>query len=100
MTGTPVAGGDGSTALLTDRYELTCSTRLHDATADHAATFEVFTRRRVAADAGPPPGPARPLPVPVVRSGQVVHHPSLAEIRACHTAAMAEWPAEGWPTPP
>jgi nicotinate phosphoribosyltransferase len=46
----------------------------------------------VKTDATPPPVPARPLQVPVVRSGQVVHRPDLAETRAYHAAAVAEWP--------
>jgi putative nicotinate phosphoribosyltransferase len=46
----------------------------------------------VATDPGPPPGPARPLQVPVVRAGVVVHHPSMQQIRAHHAAATAELP--------
>ena len=41
------------------------------------------------------PAPAgRPLQVPVLRAGEVVHRPSLAEIRAHHAEARAELPPE------
>jgi nicotinate phosphoribosyltransferase len=36
----------------------------------------------------------RPLQVPVIRDGEVVHRPSLAEIRADHAAARSELPPE------
>ena len=36
----------------------------------------------------------RPLQVPVMRDGDVVHRPSLAEVREHHLAARAELPAE------
>ncbi len=52
----------------------------------------------LAADPAPPEGPARPLQVPVIRGGEVVHRPALQEIRAHHQAAMAERPPAGtWP---
>jgi len=43
---------------------------------------------------GPSPVPtgARALQVPVVRDGEVVHRPSLAEVRAHHRAARGELP--------
>jgi nicotinate phosphoribosyltransferase len=37
----------------------------------------------------------RPLQVPVVRDGEVLHRPSLDEMRAHHIAARAELPVEG-----
>jgi len=41
-----IAAGSGSTALLTDRYELTMlDAALRSGIADHAVTFEVFARR-------------------------------------------------------
>lgn len=40
------------------------------------------------------PVPGRPLQVPVVRGGVVVHRPSLDEVRAHHEAALAELPAQ------
>jgi nicotinate phosphoribosyltransferase len=41
------------------------------------------------------PGPeGRPLQVPVLRDGEVVHRPSLAAIREHHAAALAELPPE------
>lgn len=36
------------------------------------------------------PAPGRPLQVPVIRDGRVVHRPTLAEVRAHHRAAKAE----------
>jgi nicotinate phosphoribosyltransferase len=39
-----------------------------------------------------PPDRARPLQVPVVRHGTVVHRPSLDEVRAHHRAARGELP--------
>lgn len=38
----------------------------------------------------PPPGPCRPLQVPVVRDGHVVHRPGLVDVRAHHRRAKAE----------
>ncbi len=46
----------------------------------------------VATDAVAPPGPARPLQVPVVKEGVIVHRPTVEQIRAHHAAARAEWP--------
>ena len=52
----------------------------------------------VATDPSSPPGPARPLQVPMVRAGEVVHRPALSDIRAHHHRAMSEWPDAGpWP---
>lgn len=47
----------------------------------------------VATDPTPPPGPSRPLQVPVVRNGVVVHRPPIDQIRTYHAAVRAEWPA-------
>src|ERR1700754_4418758 len=45
MTGSPSTGG-GSTALFTDRYELTmAAAALADGTAERSCVFEVFARR-------------------------------------------------------
>ena len=57
---------------------------------DHqgSATREVVVVRHL--PGAPETGPGRALQVPVVRDGHVVHHPSLAEIRAHHRGAMAE----------
>jgi nicotinate phosphoribosyltransferase len=49
----------------------------------------------VASDPAPPAGPARVLQVQVVASGQVVHRPTLDEVRAHHLRARAELPASG-----
>jgi nicotinate phosphoribosyltransferase len=37
----------------------------------------------------------RPLQVPVMRDGKVLHRPSLDEMRAHHVAARTELPPEG-----
>ena len=51
-------------------------------------------QERLEAEAGRPapgpPGRARNLQVPVVRDGEVVHRPSLDEVRAHHVAARSE----------
>ena len=41
-----------------------------------------------------PASDGRPLQVPVLRDGDVVHRPSLAEIRQHHAEALAELPSE------
>jgi nicotinate phosphoribosyltransferase len=41
-------------------------------------------------DAPPPPGDVRALQVPLVRDGEVVHRPTLDDVRAHHRAAIAE----------
>ena len=46
----------------------------------------------VATDVAEPRGLARPLQVPVVRAGRVVHRATNEEIRAHHAAARSEWP--------
>jgi nicotinate phosphoribosyltransferase len=51
----------------------------------------VAREERVADRAG---GPGRPLQVPVVREGEIVHTPSLDEIREHHAAARAELPPD------
>ena len=61
--------------------------RLFDPDGEHAIGDLVAT------DPASPPGPSRPLQVPVVRGGIVVHRPPLAEVRAHHAAARDEWPA-------
>jgi nicotinate phosphoribosyltransferase len=48
----------------------------------------------VATDPNPPAGWSRPLQVPVVRAGAIVHRPTIEQIRAHHSAARAEWPVE------
>jgi nicotinate phosphoribosyltransferase len=48
----------------------------------------------VASDASPPTAPSRALQIPVVQSGVIVHRPTIEQIRAHHSAARAEWPAE------
>ncbi len=50
---------------------------------------ETFT-----ADDGPPPAGARPVQVPVVRAGRVVHRPSIEDIRGFVAASLATLPAE------
>lgn len=43
----------------------------------------------------PPPGPgARPVQVPLVRGGQVVHRPTLDEVRAFAAATLTSLPAD------
>jgi putative nicotinate phosphoribosyltransferase len=41
-----------------------------------------------------PSAPARALQVPVVRSGEVVHRPGIAEIRDHHAAVVQQWPRD------
>lgn len=48
----------------------------------------------VASDSAPPDGTARALQVQVVAAGQVVHRPSLEDIRADHGRARAELSAD------
>jgi nicotinate phosphoribosyltransferase len=43
-------------------------------------------------DAEPPAGDVRPLQLEIVREGEVVHHPSLEEVRDHHRLAVAELP--------
>ena len=66
---------------------------------DGRATAELV----LPADAPPPRGAARPLLQPVVRAGEVLARPSLAESRAHHAAAKGELPdaslAPGDPLP-
>jgi nicotinate phosphoribosyltransferase len=40
--------------------------------------------------ATPPDGPVRPLQIPVVKHGDVIHRPTLAEVREHHRHALAE----------
>lgn len=49
-------------------------------------------QEEIATDATAPEGPARPLQVPVVERGQLMHRPSIEEIRAYHERALAELP--------
>ena len=49
-------------------------------------------REEVATDPYPPATPARPLQVDAVLAGEVVHRPTLQEIRAHYLAARAELP--------
>jgi nicotinate phosphoribosyltransferase len=44
-------------------------------------------------DGPPPEGDARPLQVDVLRDGEVVHRPSLEEVREHHRQAVSELPA-------
>ncbi|KAB2811097.1 nicotinate phosphoribosyltransferase [Pimelobacter simplex] len=46
------------------------------------------------ADAPPPGDGARPVQVPLVRSGEVVHRPTLGEVRDFAAATLATLPAE------
>ena len=54
-------------------------------------TDGVGARDEVATDPAEPPGPSRPLQVPVVRTGAVVHRPTVEQARAYHAAVRAEW---------
>jgi nicotinate phosphoribosyltransferase len=53
------------------------------------------TAEHIVTEPGPHPG-ARALQVPVVRGGEVVHRPSLADVRAHHLAARAELPPDAF----
>jgi nicotinate phosphoribosyltransferase len=57
---------------------------------DGVATAEVL----YLGDALPDRTDERPLTVPLVRNGEIVHAPSIDEVRAHHRATMAELPAE------
>jgi putative nicotinate phosphoribosyltransferase len=48
----------------------------------------------VATDPTPPSSPARPLQVPLVRAGAIVHRPSVELVRAYHVQAKAAWAAD------
>jgi len=48
--------------------------------------------------ATPPDGPARRLQIPVVENGEIIHRPTLAEVRQHHRQALAELPP-GRPLP-
>jgi nicotinate phosphoribosyltransferase len=61
-------------------------------------TSGVAIGEEVATDPQPPHGSSRPLPVQVIRDGEVVHRPTLPEIREHHRRAHAELPA-GHPLP-
>jgi nicotinate phosphoribosyltransferase len=52
----------------------------------------VGTGDEVATDPAEPPGPSRPLQVPVVRAGEVAHRPTVEQVQAFHGAVRAEWP--------
>jgi nicotinate phosphoribosyltransferase len=53
---------------------------------------DIAVGEEVAVDPHPPPGPARPLQVPVIRAGQVVHWASLFDAREHLERARAELP--------
>jgi nicotinate phosphoribosyltransferase len=50
------------------------------------------TADEVALDAGPPATAARPLQIAAVRGGEVVHRPTVQDVRAHYLAARAELP--------
>jgi nicotinate phosphoribosyltransferase len=51
-------------------------------------------QEEVATDPEPPGEASRPLQVPVVRAGHVIHRPSLENIRAHHDVVRAQWPRD------
>jgi nicotinate phosphoribosyltransferase len=51
-------------------------------------------QEEVATDPAPPQDPSRPLQVPVVRAGHIIHRPSLENIRAHHDTVRAQWPRD------
>jgi nicotinate phosphoribosyltransferase len=81
----PVAKGGGAKATIGERKAA------WRALADGTAVAEVLRPY----GATPPDGVARALQVPVLRSGERLHDPDLATIRAHHRRALAELPPDG-----
>ncbi|MFA9430442.1 nicotinate phosphoribosyltransferase [Egicoccus sp. AB-alg2] len=80
----PVAKAGGTKATIGGRKRAWRSVR------DGVATAEVLR----AWDGPPPRDPARAVQVDVIREGEVVHRPTIEEIRDHHRRAIAELPPE------
>jgi len=56
--------------------------------------WRLADHEEVATDPAPPQEASRPLQVSVVRAGQIIHRPSLEDIRAHHHDARTHWPRD------